>query len=133
VTRLSGTPDFSRAPSPKPYAGKSSRDERPGDTFREERPNNKFGKAPGGGYAAADNSGQQRQDTKPWSKKPGKPGFDGPRSDKPKFDGPKFDKPKYDKPKFEGGKSEGAKSERPKYEGKGGAGPKGKFSKKKPG
>jgi ATP-dependent RNA helicase DeaD len=113
VTRLPGTPDFSRAPSPKPYAGRPSRDERPDDTFRGEPPKNKFGKGPGGGYAAADNAGQERQDSKPWSKKPGKPGFDGPKSDKPKFD----------KPKFEGAK----------YDGKGGAGPKGKFSKKRPG
>ncbi|MFB2601163.1 DEAD/DEAH box helicase [Rhizobium phaseoli] len=113
VTRLSGTPDFSRAAGPKPYAGKSSRDERPGEAFRDERPKKKFGKGSGGGYAATDNAGQERRDSKPWSKKPGKPGFDGPKSDKPR----------YDKPKFEGGK----------YEGKGGAGPKNKFSKKKPG
>ncbi|MGO6670026.1 DEAD/DEAH box helicase, partial [Rhizobium ruizarguesonis] len=118
VTRLPGTPDFSRAPAPKPYAGKPSRDERPDDSFRGERPKNKFGKGPGGGYAAADNSGGERRDSKPWSKKPGKPAFDG----------AKFDKPKYDKPKFEGPRSEG-----PKYEGKGGAAPKNKFSKKKPG
>ncbi|NKJ75175.1 DEAD/DEAH box helicase [Rhizobium leguminosarum bv. viciae] len=118
VTRLSGTPDFSRAPAPKPYAGKPSRDERPDDSFRGERPKNKFGKAPGGGYAAADNSGGERRDSKPWSKKPGKPAFDGPKSDKPKFD----------KPKFEGPRSEG-----PKYESKGGGAPKNKFSKKKPG
>ncbi|PDT07661.1 DEAD/DEAH box helicase [Rhizobium sp. M1] len=118
VTRLSGTPDFSRAAAQKPYAGKSSRDERPGDNFRDERPKKKFGKGSGGGYAAAENAGGEKQDSKPWSKKPGKPGFDGPKSDKPRYDKPKF---------------EGAKSERPKYEGKGGAGPKNKFSKKKPG
>ncbi|MBY3513884.1 DEAD/DEAH box helicase [Rhizobium laguerreae] len=118
VTRLSGTPDFSRAPAPKPYAGKPSRDELPDDAFRAERPKNKFGKGPGGGYAAADNASGERRDSKPWSKKPGKPPFDGPKSDKPKFDKPKF---------------EGPRSDAPKYEGKGGAAPKNRFSKKKPG
>lgn len=114
VTRLSGTPDFSRAPSPKPYAGRASRDEQPGETFRDERPKNKFGNGSSGGYAAAaENGGGERRDAKPWSKKAGKPGYNGAKSDKPR----------YDKPKFEGGK----------HEGKSGAGPKGKFSKKKSG
>ncbi|MGO8572604.1 ATP-dependent RNA helicase, partial [Rhizobium ruizarguesonis] len=83
------------------------------DTFRGERPKNKFGKGPGGVSAAAYNAGQEREDSQPWSQAPGKPAFDGPKSDKPKFKGPR--------------------SEGPKYEGKGGGAPKNNFSKKKPG
>jgi ATP-dependent RNA helicase DeaD len=105
VTRLPGTPDFNRAPAPKPYA-KKSYDDRMDDNVRSERPNGNFSKGPRSDAAPATSDRAEKRDDKPWTKKPGKPKFDGPR--------------------FEG-KSEG------KGGPGGGFAPKGKFPKKKQG
>jgi ATP-dependent RNA helicase DeaD len=66
VRRLNGTPDFGGAPSAKPYAGKKAQGE---------RRDGKFAKGPR--TEAAGGERGERRDDKPWSKKPGKPKFDG--------------------------------------------------------
>jgi len=84
VTALNGTPDFSKPATSKPYAGKKAFGER--REFSDERPKDKFRKE-----AHADGERDERRDTKPWSKKPGKPKFEGKGGGAPK---PKFSKKK---------------------------------------
>ncbi|MDO9417760.1 DEAD/DEAH box helicase [Pararhizobium sp.] len=82
VTQLDRMPDISRAPSSKPYAKKNN-DERPSGGFGDDRPKRKFDKKPGA--APAFNAGDKK-DSKPWTKKPGKPAFDKPAFEKPLFE-----------------------------------------------
>ncbi|CAN7332366.1 DEAD/DEAH box helicase [Rhizobium sp. LjRoot98] len=94
VTQLDGAPDLSGPrggfAGKKPYPAKN-------DWKGEGKPKRKFEGKPD--YAGADNRGSEKTDSKPWTKKAGKPGFD-----KAKFDKPKFDKPKFDKSGTEGAK-----------------------------
>ena len=94
VTQLDGAPDLSGSrggfAGKKPYPAKN-------DWKGEGKPKRKFEGKPD--YAGADNRASEKTDSKPWTKKAGKPGFD-----KPKFDKPKFDKPKFDKSGTEGAK-----------------------------
>ena len=91
VTQLDGMPDLSGGSRGAPYAGKKAgkpdwkSDGKP-DWKGEGKPKRKFDAKPE--FAGADNRSSEKTDSKPWSKKSGKPGFD-----KPKFDTPKFEKP----------------------------------------
>ncbi|MBW9055843.1 DEAD/DEAH box helicase [Rhizobium mesosinicum] len=75
VNRLNGMPDFS-----KPAYAKKSFEERSDDRFRSDKQNGKFQKNRP--------AGSERQDDKPWTKKPGKPKFEGAKN---KLEGTKFD------------------------------------------
>ena len=81
VNRLNGTPDFS-----KPAYAKKSFEERSDDRFRGDKQNGKFQKDRP--------AGAERRDDKPWTKKPGKPKFEGAKNKFEggnKFEGAKFD------------------------------------------
>ncbi|WP_431322273.1 DEAD/DEAH box helicase [Rhizobium sp. YTU87027] len=81
VTPLNGTPDFSKpAAASKAYAGKKAFGER--REFSDERAKGKFRKE-----ARNEGGSDERRDSKPWAKKPGKPKFEGKGSSgaKPKF------------------------------------------------
>ncbi|OWV96017.1 DEAD/DEAH box helicase [Rhizobium sp. R72] len=85
VTPLNGTPDFSKpAAASKAYAGKKAFGER--REFSDERPKGKFRKE-----ARNEGGSDERRDSKPWAKKPGKAKFEGKGSSGPK---PKFSKKK---------------------------------------
>ena len=84
VTPLNGTPDFSKPAASKPYAGKKAFGER--REFSDDRPKDKFRKE-----ARSEGERDERRDSKPWGKKPGKPKFEGKGSGGPK---PKFSKKK---------------------------------------
>ncbi|MEK1873349.1 MAG: DbpA RNA binding domain-containing protein, partial [Rhizobium altiplani] len=82
VTPLNGTPDFSKPAAAKPYAGKKTFGER--REFTDERPKGNFRKE-----ARGEGGSDERRDSKPWGKKPGKPKFEGKGGSGPK---PKFSK-----------------------------------------
>lgn len=84
VTPLNGTPDFSKLTAAKPYAGKKAFGER--REFTDERPKGNFRKE-----ARGEGGSDERRDSKPWGKKPGKPKFEGKGGSGPK---PKFSKKK---------------------------------------
>jgi ATP-dependent RNA helicase DeaD len=84
VTPLNGTPDFSKPAAAKPYAGKKAFGER--REFTDERPKGNFRKE-----ARGEGGSDERRDSKPWGKKPGKPKFEGKGGSGPK---PKFSKKK---------------------------------------
>ena len=115
VTQLNGMPDLSGGPRGGAYAGKKPA--KGGDWKNDGKPKRKFDARPD--FAGADQRSSEKADTKPWTKKPGKPGFDKsgfekagsekPKFDKPGFDKPKFDKPKSEKPKFAKPGAEGVK------------------------
>ncbi|MBB3312070.1 ATP-dependent RNA helicase DeaD [Rhizobium sp. BK196] len=93
VNRLNGTPDFS-----KPAYAKKSFEERSDDRFRGDKQNGKFQKDRP--------AGAERRDDKPWTKKPGKPKFEGSKN---KFEGGN----KFEGAKFDGGKAKfGKKKDR---------------------
>ncbi len=94
VTQLDGMPDLSGGSRGAPFAGKKPYPAKQAD-WNGEKPKRKFEGKPD--FAKADNRPAEKTDSKPWTKKAGKPAFD-----KPKFDKPKFDKPKFDKPATEG-------------------------------
>ncbi|KQV81540.1 DEAD/DEAH box helicase [Rhizobium sp. Root1220] len=87
VTQLDGTPDFNRPAASKPYAGKKNFDDR-----RDDRPKDGYKKTDRRDAAPAHGANDERRDSKPWTKKPGKPKFEG----KPGNGGPK---PKFPKKK----------------------------------
>ena len=92
VVRLNGTPDFSKPA--KPAYAKKSFEERGDDRFRGDKQKGKFGKDRP--------AGAERQDDKPWTKKPGKPKFEGGKN---KFEGAN----RFDGGKFDGGRGKFAK------------------------
>jgi ATP-dependent RNA helicase DeaD len=84
VTRLSGTPDFGRPSEAKPYAAKKSYGDRPDNKFRDDGPKGNFKKGPRSDAAPASGDRTETRDAKPWSKKPGKPKFEGKGGNGPK-------------------------------------------------
>ncbi|CAN7446373.1 DEAD/DEAH box helicase [Pararhizobium sp. LjRoot255] len=97
VRQLDGMPDLSGGSRGAPYAGKKAGkpdwksegkpDWKGSDWKGEGKPKRKFDAKPE--FAGADNRSSEKTDTKPWSKKSGKPGFDKPKFDKPGAEGAK--------------------------------------------
>ncbi|TDW21153.1 ATP-dependent RNA helicase DeaD [Rhizobium azibense] len=77
VTRLNGTPDFSRPVTAKPYAGKKTFGERRDETSYDDRPKGNFKKDFKGKTAPATGDHSEKRDPKPWGKAAGKPKFEG--------------------------------------------------------